>query len=288
MNLVSVNCSFCGKTFKRPRGRYNEAVKKGWKQYCSKSCQRKSKITRVKRICGNPSCNRIVINRLNQFKKSLSGRIFCSRSCSISFNNRESPKRKAKTKICPICKGKFTGPKKYCSPSCLSASFGVSKLQVIGYIKRFYKKWGRLPLKREYRYYRRSRTLFGTWNNAVRTAGFKPNPVLFARKFTANDGHRCDSLSEKIVDDWLHARKIEHRINVSYPKDKLLTVDFLIKDYWVEFFGLAGQLRSYDRLKKRKLKIAKENNLKLIALYPEDLFPKCKIEEKLNVLLKAN
>ena len=82
-----------------------------------------------------------------------------------------------------------------------------------------------------------------------------------------------------------YARKIKHKINVSYPKDKSLTVDFLIKNYWIEFFGLSGELDAYDRLKERKLKIAKEEKLNLVALYPRDLFPETKLDIKLKFLL---
>ena len=69
-------------------------------------------------------------------------------------------------------------------------------------IKRFNKKHGRIPLKREFNstyilYLKR----FGGWNNAVRIAGFNPNPVFFAKKFIALDGHVCDSFAEKIIDD---------------------------------------------------------------------------------------
>lgn len=281
---VEVQCAFCKRKFVRRLGRYNEAVKKGWKQYCSKTCQIQAKITRVKKKCGNLSCQKIVIKTLNQYKKSKTGKIFCSRSCAVAFHNYNTPKRKAKTRNCPNCNKKFTGWNKYCSSECLFKSQGVSKKQVIGYIKRFYKEKGRLPVKREYSHYKRARTLFGTWNRAVGAAGFNPNPVLFAKKFIANDGHSCDSLSEKIIDDWLYARKIKHMINIRYPGDKFLTVDFKIKSYWIEFFGLNGELKSYDRLKNLKLKIAKKKGLKLIEIYPRDLFPQCKLEKRLAFL----
>ena len=59
-----------------------------------------------------------------------------------------------------------------------------------------------------YGVYGEAREIFGSWNNAVEAAGFKPNPVLFAEKHTADDGHHCDSLAEKIIDDWLNSQKI--------------------------------------------------------------------------------
>jgi hypothetical protein len=107
---------------------------------------------------------------------------------------------------------------------------------------------------------------------------------MFAKKFIANDGHRCDSLSEKIIDDWFRARKIKHQIIVPYPdpENRKLTADFLVKNYWIEFFGLSGELKKYDELKKRKIRLAKKYKLNLIKIYPQHLFPK----NKLNKLLK--
>jgi hypothetical protein len=160
-----------------------------------------------------------------------------------------------------------------------------SREDLIKLIQDFVVKNDRLPVKREFSNYRAYIRIFGTWNKAVRAAGFNPNPIMFAKKYKANDGHRCDSLSEKIIDDWLYTRKIRHRINVSYPKDKSLTVDFKVKDYWIEFFGLSGQLKSYDKLKKRKLNLVKKEKLNFIAIYPKDLFPKFNLERKLGFLV---
>lgn len=110
---------------------------------------------------------------------------------------------------------------------------------------------------------------------------------MFTHKFTANDSHVCDSFAEKIIDDWLHARKIPHERNVYYPQQKKFTVDFLVYGkYWIEFFGLKGQLKSYDSLYNRKLKIAKENVIEIVKLLPDDLFPISKLNTKLSFLLK--
>jgi hypothetical protein len=51
--------------------------------------------------------------------------------------------------------------------------------------------------------YREYQQRFGSWNNAIRLAGFEPNSVIFSKKFLAKDGHVCDSYAEKIIDDWL-------------------------------------------------------------------------------------
>lgn len=107
---------------------------------------------------------------------------------------------------------------------------------------------------------------------------------MFAKKFIANDGHRCDSLAEKIIDDWFYSRKIKHQVNVPYPGVDGLTVDFLVENRWVEFFGLSGELKKYDELKEKKIKIAKKHKLNLIEIYPHHLFPKNKLDELLGFL----
>ena len=59
----------------------------------------------------------------------------------------------------------------------------------------FYSQNGRIPLKREFNSFEVFKNEFGSWNNAIIAAGFDPNPILFAKKFIAGDGHRCDSFS---------------------------------------------------------------------------------------------
>lgn len=146
-------------------------------------------------------------------------------------------------------------------------------------IKDFYSKNGRIPLKREFNSLRVFRTHFGSWNNAIRTAGFDTNPVLFAKKFTANDGHPCDSFTEKIIDDWLYRRGIRHRRRIPYPGTRM-TADFSLgRKVLLEFFGLAGVQKQYDELLKRKRRICQEQGIRLIEIYPRDLFPRNRLSE---------
>ena len=49
------------------------------------------------------------------------------------------------------------------------------------------------------------------------------------------------------------------------------------------FFGLQGQHERYDKLVKEKEALWKEKNLKIIKIYPNDLFPKNKLDQ---ILLK--
>jgi len=275
MSLIKVTCTTCGKIYLRPVGRVNEAKKFGWKQYCSRECQNQAKVTKIEKLCGNPNCNRKVSRLLNQFKKSDSGRIFCSQSCAAVVNN----SKRRKIKICPVCGEEFSGLQKHCSRRCyanfLRSKPGVikiSKAQIITEIQKFYKKNGRIPLKMEYLHYNAARDRFGSWNKAIEAAGFKSNPVKFSKKYIAKDGHICDSFTEKIIDDWLYSQNIKHQRNVPYPNSPY-TADFLIKGKFIEFFGLSGELEEYDRIKKRKEKLAEKYKLKLIKIYPKDLYP---------------
>ena len=85
-------------------------------------------------------------------------------------------------------------------------------------------------------------------------------------------------MAEKIIDDWLFIKKIKHKTKVPY-KHHRMTADFKINDIYVEFFGLQGKIESYDKLIKEKEEHYKEKNLKVIKIYPNDLFPKNKLNQ---------
>ncbi|MBI5614125.1 hypothetical protein HY947_04335 [Candidatus Gottesmanbacteria bacterium] len=156
-----------------------------------------------------------------------------------------------------------------------------SRKHLLQLLIEFATKHKRIPTKRDfYSHYGSYYRTFDSWNSAIREAGFSPNPVLFAKKFIAQDGHKCDSFSEKIIDDWLSTNKIPHERNVPYPQDRF-TADFKIGKTLIEFFGLQGQLKRYDALMKKKLKMIQKYKLKVISLYPKDLFP----HSHLNTLL---
>ena len=63
-----------------------------------------------------------------------------------------------------------------------------------------------------------------------------------------------------------------------------MSADFKVGNYWIELFGLTGQLKTYDRLMKIKLEKVKKYHLQLISLYLSDLFPKNHLDRKLGVL----
>lgn len=272
MKLFSVRCNYCKKTFYRSLGRINEARKFRWKPYCSLACESKAKNKQKFLVCTNPECKNTFKRPPKEIKKVKAN--YCSHSCSAIVNNKD---KKKKIKICanPRCTNKFTGRKKYCSFKCIPIPKSkYTKETVLNKIRLFTKENYRIPTKRDmYGLYKKAREYFGTWNNAIKIAGFDPNPVMFANKHISKDGHICDSLSEKIIDDWLYARNIRHKRNVPYPGRLGFTADFVVGDKWIEFFGLNGELKRYDELKRKKLKLVSRYGISLIKIYPTDIFP---------------
>lgn len=216
---------------------------------------------------------------------------FCSMRCRTIFHNRlRFEPRKTCKRI--GCSNKVSQRHSiYCSQDCSALdrrkSHNHFKNKTLNGIKLFVDQHDRIPTKREvHDLHSSAKRAFGTWNKAIVAAGFEPNPVMFSKRFMANDGHWCDSLSEKILDDWLFSRNIFHQINYPYPGKRKLTVDFKIGDYWIELFGLTGQLKKYDQQKQEKLEIAKKFHLKLIPIHLSDIFSPDKLVGKLNPILQ--
>ncbi len=287
MTKVTVKCAHCGQEFQREKGRYNEAKKRGWNQYCSRECQDQGRTKQITKECGNPGCDNIVSRQKCEYEKSKSGKIFCSQSCAAIYNNAKYASSQPEMKECDYCGSTYINQgSKYCSHKCkLKDLQEISKESIIKQIKKFYEKHERIPTKREFQSDTVASKRFGSWNKAIKAAGFDPNPVLFAKKRKARDGHECDSLSEKIIDNWLFSNNLAHKINVPYPENSSLTCDFLVKNYFIEFFGLEGVNTKYTKLVQRKRKIAKTQELDLIELKPKHLFPEPKLESKLSFLL---
>jgi len=294
MHRVKVKCSFCGKAYFREIGRVNEAKKFDWKQYCSRKCQDQAKVKGIEKVCANPNCNKKVFREPAQLRKSKSGRIFCSTSCAAIVNNQERQAKK-EPRLCktPGCSNIVRSGNLYCSKKCWASNYKKSESEkrkgILNKIRVFYNTQGRIPIKKEKPgLARAAQAIFGTWNKAIEAAGFEPNPVMFAKKYIANDGHKCDSLAEKIIDDWLYARKIKHKRRVPYPGDKSLTADFVVGNNWIEFLGLNGVISRYDELVKKKQILCKKYNLPLIEIYPKDLFPINHLSEIIKKLRKHN
>jgi len=283
--LREVECKNCKKKFFRDKGHVNENLKLGHNFYCSRSCEYRNKTTAKTLICEN--CSKDFIRGL----KDISRHNYCSRSCAATVNNQKFPKRELGYKICnnPKCNRDFRGRKKYCSSECSAwkRKYYTPEL-MLNTVRMACKALGRAPVKREFvemdKAYRKH---FGSWNNLLISAGLIPHRShdhrMYKRVNTkAADGHLCDSISEAIIDNWLTKHGIVHVRGSRYPGANFLA-DWTIGDTFVEYFGLAKDSPRYDREVKRKRRFCLRKDIKLIEIYPIDLYPKISLENKLNL-----
>lgn len=99
---------------------------------------------------------------------------------------------------------------------------------------------------------------------------------MFGRRGRSKDGTFCLSHGEVLITNFLFDNKIFYRKEVPYseiiPKyKKSFRMDWLLFDNSVvEFFGLMSK-KYYKKKADKKIKILKENKIKLIDIYPKDL-----------------
>lgn len=295
MNLVKVKCAFCGKEFSRRKEQFKEAEKFSWKQYCSRKCLSKSRIKRKMLKC--ECCGKKLERKYSQ----ISPHNYCSQSCAAIINNKKClkghAKIKPKLKTCVKCGKQFkksTGNKKYCSIKCRREAEQHTPEEILEILRNTIQRLGRIPAKRELRKIDSAcRKIFGSWNNAIVAAGFQPNRSdsqrMYKRVFTkALDKHMCDSVSELLIDNWLYKNNIPHERNVSYPDTNHKadwTINFKRKTIFVEYFGLAKDSPRYDRSIIKKKTLCYKYKIKLIEVYPWDLYPKMNLDTKLKVFL---
>ncbi len=283
----TIHCSWCGKDVLRDARRVRESEKNNWKTFCNSECLRNSKLKGVTLQCSREGCSKAFFRKPSELQKIVCS--YCSTRCAAIANN---AKREKNVYLCANlkCKQPIDWSRKYCSNACIPIRESrYTKEVIIHELQSFYKKSDRIPVKQELMKLNQvARNQFGTWNNAIVAAGFDPNPVMFAKHYIAKDGHKCDSFAERIIDDFLFRRGITHERSYPYPGNKGFTVDFKIGEYWVEFFGLAGQHKRYDQLKRQKEDLAKKLKLHIISIYPKDIFPKSSLEMILKPIFSSN
>jgi hypothetical protein len=298
--LKRVFCANCKKPIFRSTGRFNEGIKFGWKTYCSRKCEYQYKTRKRKLECENCGKN------FERTPHAISPHNYCSQACAAIVNNGKNPKRKPQFKTCLSCGKQFRkslGNLKYCSMECRGGRKpNYTSQELINIIKQEVQELHRIPSRREIRKVADScKKAFGSWNNAIIAAGFQPNRShsqrMYKRVFTkALDGHPCDSVSELLVDNWLAKNNIPHKRDTSYPNThhkadwEIPKADWKIpienQKIFVEYFGLANDSPRYDRAIKEKRGLCRKNKISLIAIYPQDLYPKEFLEENLKEKFK--
>lgn len=285
---VKVKCKFCHKSLYKERRCFKENLKLGHNFYCSRICQYKFRTKKILLVCERPNCNK----KFFRAPKDISAHNYCSSSCAITINNQKYPKRLPLKRFCVECSGEFKSRhSKYCSSKCgykhrKTHGSKYTQAQVVSLIQEYHRKNNRVPAKRELKDISdKCANMFGSWNKAIEAAGLTPNRShdhrMYKRtKTKAADGHLCDSVSEAIIDNWLTENKITHERNVHYPTSKHLADWKVNKNIFVEYFGLAKDSPRYDRSILEKKKLCKKNKIKLVAIYPEDLYPKIRLKNK--------
>lgn len=84
-----------------------------------------------------------------------------------------------------------------------------------------------------------------------------------------DDGHVVKSISEMVIDNWLHSNGIEHELEPRYS-DTRYRADWLVDGVYVEFFGMMRR-KKYRQNRLKKLSIAKEMNIEVVELFYDDL-----------------
>lgn len=112
----------------------------------------------------------------------------------------------------------------------------------------------------------------GGWIQVLKTAGVVGDAWRTSRGTlcTAADGHRCRSLAERMVDDWLAANRIAHEPEPTYPGSSR-RADWLLADgTFVEYAGMLDDT-AYAAKLDQKREIARVAGFPLVVLVPEDL-----------------
>jgi len=120
--------------------------------------------------------------------------------------------------------------------------------------------------------------IFGSWLQTLILAGvLKDGTLQTSRRVRciAIDGHMCNSLAEKTVDDWLYSHDISHEKEPLYPHHARLNpykmrADWKAQDILIEYAGLMDE-PDYAAKMKAKQEIATEFGLSLIILQPKDI-----------------
>jgi len=132
---------------------------------------------------------------------------------------------------------------------------------------------------------------FGNWLRVLILAGILEGYVRKTARGTfclAEDGDLCLSMKEKAIDDWLFRNSLKHDKEPKYPKDDKfnpkgnLRADWKVRDFYIEYFGLAGS-KDYDKKTEIKKTLCSKQNIKLIEIYEKDI---SNLNKKLNILLK--
>ncbi len=120
---------------------------------------------------------------------------------------------------------------------------------------------------------------FGGWFEALVASGVLPGGAKRTSRGTmvlAQDGHRCLSMAEKLIDDWFSAHGIGHEKEPLYPQHdrfnarKRKRADWRIGSVFVEYLGMMTE-REYRERAGEKRRLSAALGLESVVLEPWDL-----------------
>ena len=291
--MARVECHTCSKKFWKYRGYANENLRLGHNFYCSQKCKNQGQKKGTTFCCENPTCAK----KFYRTPHEVMPHNYCSSSCAAKVNNQRYPKWPKR--YCAECNKEFKNRSSdYCSNKCGRLAISKYRLdkskytqeQITSLINKFYKEHKRAPAKREVLEIVGCATnKFGSWTNAIIAAGLEPHRShdrrMYKRtKTRALDGHLCDSVSEAVIDNWLHKNQIPHTRNGKYPSTNHLADWQIGEGVFIEYFGLSKDSPRYDREVEIKQQLCRKHQIKLIEIYPKDLYPANRLHEILNEL----
>ena len=89
---LPLQCYSCGKTFYAQKKEITRIIKHNlnWGKYCSKTCSKKIFNETIETTCDQ--CGEKIMLQKSAYKKSKSGKHFCSKSCAAKYNNTHKTK----------------------------------------------------------------------------------------------------------------------------------------------------------------------------------------------------
>ncbi len=116
---------------------------------------------------------------------------------------------------------------------------------------------------------------FGSFSKACELAGLETNIGYYGTLCYSKNGDKCYSSSEQIITNYL----IDHNVfyikeyeyyNIIPDIESDIVMDWYIDGVVVEYFGMQ-KFERYELKTEMKQKICKENNIKIISIFPEEI-----------------
>jgi hypothetical protein len=133
---------------------------------------------------------------------------------------------------------------------------------------------------------------FGSWFEALVAAGVLESGAKRMSRGTivlAEDGHMCQSMAEKVIDDWLYSHGVAHDREPVYPPHATLNpngkkrADWRVGSVHVEYLGLLTDAAYRHRVREKR-HLGSELGLDVVMLEPDDL---ARLDELLSWTLKV-